>query len=82
MNSGFFKLNWRDLVKTALMLVIGTVLTAVLQGLQAIPPHFPTGPELLVSLKVGGAVGLSYVIRKLLENSDGEFLKKEHNETK
>lgn len=77
MNSSFFSINWRDVSKSALLLLITSVLTTVLTSLQTDPPHVPTLQDLKTALFYGGAAAVSYIIRKLLENSNGDVLKKE-----
>lgn len=69
--SNFFSLNWSDLGKAALMVVITTILSAVLPAVSA--GEFPTGLALLAALKAGVTGGLAYAIKNLLTNSNGSF---------
>jgi hypothetical protein len=70
-----FSWNWKDAGKAAIMLVITTVATAVLQIIES--GSFPTLDQLKTALIVGATAGVSYLIKNFLSNSDGQFLTKE-----
>ena len=76
MNSSFLSLNWMDLLKGLLVAVIGAILTAVYQALQAGTMTF-TWAFFQPILLTGLAAGIAYLIKNFLTNSQGFPLKTE-----
>jgi VIT1/CCC1 family predicted Fe2+/Mn2+ transporter len=71
--SNFLKLNWRDLLKSLLLAVIAAVVTFVYSSIQsgvALDAEF---------LKKAGMVALatvlSYLLKNLFENNEGDLAK-------
>lgn len=73
MFSKFFTWNKFDLIKGAIVLLITTVLSTALQSLEA--GILPTLPQLKAALITGAIASLSYMIKNLLTNVEGKFLK-------
>jgi len=71
MNSGFMKLNWKDVVKGFILAVLMALVTGVYQAIQ-------TGTILwtwvfwqpIVYTAIGA--GLAYLIKNLFQNQDGD----------
>jgi hypothetical protein len=74
MNSNFFNLNWSDLVKGFVMAVLTALLTSVYQVIQS--GALPTLAQLKVSGLAALVAGIAYLIKNLLSNDSGQFLKK------
>lgn len=83
MKSAFLKLNIDDLIKAAVMLILGTVVTALLPILQSIadtgtlPQWAEAGKTLLTAFISGIGFAAVYLLKNLLSNSDDKFLKTE-----
>lgn len=82
MKSTFLSLSKNDLIKGAIIAGIiagGNSLLQILDSyINTKAGHpFPTGPELLFSLKIAGGTALSYLIKNYITNSNDQFLKKE-----
>lgn len=76
MKSGFLNLNWVDLTKGLLVAVIGAILTAVYQAIEAGTLAWTWAfwqPIVLTGL----GAGIAYLIKNFFTNSQDEFLKKE-----
>jgi len=71
--SNIFTLNWADLGKSILLTFLTSLVTAVYQIIQL--GDFPTWEQLLVNIKVAGLAALAYLIKNLLTNDSGEFMK-------
>jgi len=76
MNSNFFSLNWFDLAKGLLVAVIGAILTAVYQAIQAGQLTW-TWAFFQPIVLTGLGAGLAYLIKNFFSNSAGEPLKGE-----
>jgi len=76
MNSNFFSLNWLDLGKGLLVAVIGAILTAVYQAIQAGQLTW-TWAFFQPIVLTGLGAGLAYLIKNFFSNSAGEPLKGE-----
>lgn len=74
MNSNFLNLNLKDFAKGLLLAVITAVLTSVYEV--ASTGDF-SSIDWKVVLSVAGAATLSYLVKNLLTNSDGEPVKTE-----
>ncbi len=76
MKSGFLNLNWGDLAKGLLVAVIGAILTAVYQAIEAGTLAWTWAfwqPIVLTGL----GAGIAYLIKNFFTNSQDEVLKKE-----
>lgn len=76
MKSGFLNLNWTDLAKGLLVAVIGAILTAVYQAIEAGTLAWTWAfwqPIVLAGL----GAGIAYLIKNFFTNSQDEVLKKE-----
>lgn len=73
--SEFLKLNGQDFIKG--LIIAGLV--AVLGSLQTIleAGHLPTGAEWLTIGKMAGAAIISYLLKNLFTNSQGQIAKSE-----
>ena len=73
--SEFMKLNGQDFIKG----IIVAALVAVLGSLQTIleAGHLPTGAEWLNIGKMAGAAIISYLLKNLFTNSQGQIAKPE-----
>jgi hypothetical protein len=71
MNSSFLKLNTKDLFKGALIIVGTAILTAVLPMLQS--GKIPTVDELKVVVLASVSAGITYFVKNLFTNSDGNM---------
>ena len=69
--SDLFKLNWPDVLKSLLMMFITTVLTSIAASIS--DGGLPTGAELLLALKGGLIITLSYLIKNFITNSEGKL---------
>ena len=76
MNSNFLNLNWLDLLKGSLVAIIGAILTAVYQAIQAGAFSFTWAFWQPIVLAGVGA-GLAYLIKNFFSNSSGLPLKAE-----
>lgn len=75
MKSSFGKINARDIVHAFIITFLTTALTGVVQSLDS--GVLPTLANLKQAGILGLTAGLSYAIKVLLENSNGQILKKE-----
>jgi hypothetical protein len=73
-NSRLFSLNWKDIFNGFVSAFIFAVLTQIYQSADA--GVLPTLTQLKASALVGLAAGVSYLIKKFVQNQDGKFLKK------
>jgi hypothetical protein len=71
MNSQFLKLNANDLFKGVLVIVGTAILTAILPMLQS--GKIPTLEELKVVVLASVSAGITYFLKNLLTNSDGNI---------
>ena len=73
MNSKFLKINLEELIKGLIVVVIGSILTALLQVLQT--KGFSFTQDDLLNILVGGTIaGLSYLTKTLLQDEEGNQL--------
>lgn len=70
-----FSWNWKDAGKAAIMLVITTIVTAILQAIEA--GAFPSLTQLKTAFLAGLMAGVAYLIKNFLTTSKDEFLGKE-----
>lgn len=75
MLSKFLSVKWKELGDAALYMVITTLLLSMLPILQ--DKALPTLAEIKGYLEASIAAGLAFVIKTLLSNSEGQFLKRE-----
>lgn len=75
MNSDFLKFNWKDFMKSFVVMIITAILTAILPILQV--GTFPTMLELKGIVGTSLLAGISYLIKNFLTNSRGNILTKE-----
>ena len=73
--SNFLNLNFDDLVKGFIVAFLSTALTGVVSTLDS--GVLPTLAELKTAAIVGLTAGISYLLKNLLTNSQGEILKKD-----
>ena len=73
--SSFFSLGSRDLVNGLVVAFLSSFLTGLVATLEA--GQLPTATELKSSLLVGVAAGVSYLLKNLLTNSQGQLMTKE-----
>jgi hypothetical protein len=71
--SSFLTLNWRDAVNGFVVAFLGTALTGLISTLDA--GTLPTLVELKQAGIVGITAGLSYLLKNLLTNAQGQILK-------
>lgn len=76
MNANFLKLNWMDALKGFIVAVIGAILTAVYQALQAGMIQF-TWVFWQPIVLTGVGAGIAYLIKNIFSNSAGEPFKKD-----
>jgi len=74
--SNFLKINLGDLLKGLLVAVIGAILTAAYEAINAGTIQF-TWVFWQPILYTGLAAGMAYLIKNLFTNSSGDVLKKE-----
>lgn len=74
--SNFFNLNWADVIKGFIVAVVGAILAAVYQAIQAGTINFTWVFWQPIVLSGVGA-GIAYLIKNVFTNSAGEPLKKE-----
>ena len=67
--------NWRDLLHAFIITFLSSSLTGLIQVLDS--GMLPTLASMKVHAVVGLTAGLSYVLKVLLENSNGQFMKGE-----
>ena len=75
--SDFFKLNFFDLFKGALVAGLFVVLQAILSVFES--GALPDGASLLTFLKAGAIAAGAYLIKQIFTNSNGELAKPEGN---
>lgn len=75
MNSPFLKLNSSDLLKGSLVIAGTALLTAVLPMLQS--GRIPTVEDLKIIVLAAVSAGVTYFLKNLFTNSDGEIGKTE-----
>ena len=71
-----FSLGSRDLVNGLVVAFLSSFLTGLVATLEA--GQLPTATELKSSLLVGLAAGISYLLKNLLTNSQGQLLSSEN----
>jgi hypothetical protein len=71
--SSIFTINWADLGKAIVVLFITTFLGIIALSLEA--GKFPTSVELLKALHTAALATLSYLVKNILTNNQGQFLK-------
>lgn len=71
----FGSLNLRDLVNGFVVAFLAAALTGLITSLDS--GHLPTLNEIKAFGLVGLTAGLSYVLKNVLTNSNGQLLKKE-----
>jgi len=74
-NSKFLRINMRDLAHGFLMAFLTASLTGIIEVLNT--GQLPTVSSIKAHAIIGLTAGLSYVLKAVLENSGGKFLKKE-----
>jgi hypothetical protein len=77
-NSKFLTLGMNDFIKGILMAIGTAILTAIYPIIQS--GVLPTWPELKVILLSGLAAGITYLLKNLLTNSNGNLAKLESKE--
>lgn len=75
MKSQKWALNVRDYLHSALMVAAGAVVDAIIPMLQT--GAFPSKEKLLSSLQIGLGIGLAYLLKNLVQNSNGQITKPE-----
>lgn len=73
--SSYNKLNWRDILHAFIMAFVTSSLTGIIELMQS--GHLPTFASVKVHAVIGLTAGLSYVLKVLKENSNGQLFKKE-----
>lgn len=73
--SNFLNLNWKDLGKGLLLTVLTTLFSGL--GVYFSQNSLPTWPEFEVILISSGGASISYLLKNLMTNSQGQFLKSE-----
>lgn len=73
MNSVFLKLGVQDYAKGVITAFVSAVLTGVYTALSTIPPHLDWKQIGIV----GATAGVSYLIKNVFTNSEGQILAKE-----
>lgn len=73
MNSTFLSLNLQDLIKGLIMAVLGTVLTIVYDVVQTGSLTF----DWKQIATAAATTAIAYLLKNLVSNSAGQFLKKE-----
>ena len=68
--------NWRDLLHAFIITFLSSSLTGLIQVLDS--GMLPTLGSMKVHAVIGLTAGLSYVLKVLLENSKGQFMKGEN----
>lgn len=71
--SNIFTLNWADLGKGVVMAILGAFLTSIYAIFQA--GALPTLADLHVAGIAAAITGGSYLLKNLLTNNEGSFLK-------
>jgi len=69
------RFNWRDLLHTFIITFLSSSLTGLTQLLDS--GNLPTLADMKVHAVIGLTAGLSYMLKVLLENSNGQFMKGE-----
>lgn len=75
-DAGIFSLNWKDVGKATLMLFITTVVSGLIQGIEA--GAFPTWVQIKSSLLVGATAAVAYFLKNFLTNNEDKFLTKDN----
>jgi hypothetical protein len=73
-NSKFLKLNIFDFIKGLMVTIVIAILTALLQMLTNNPPLIDYSQICIVAI----SAGISYLLKKLSTNSNGELFKSEN----
>jgi len=73
--STFLSLNLRDLMNGFIVAFLATALTSVITTLDT--GAFPSIAEIKSAVVIGLTAGISYVLKNVLENSQGQLLKKD-----
>lgn len=73
--SSFGKLNLRDAINGCIVAAVAAILSALVDTLQN--GQFPDGQQLKSIGLIGLTAGLSYLVKNLFSNSQGEVLQKE-----
>lgn len=73
MNSNFFKINWLDLFKAAILFFLTIVVQWAYAALHAAATggDLPTWVQILAELKVAGITTGAYLLKQLFSGSDG-----------
>ena len=74
-NSNFLNLNLNDVLKGVVVAFLSTALVSVVDILNA--GHLPGAEELKVAASVGLAAAVSYLLKNLFTNSQGNLFKGE-----
>jgi hypothetical protein len=74
MNSSIFSLNWGDFGKGLIVAFLTAFLATIGQAVEL--GQLPTLPMLKVAAIAGATAGIAYIIKNLLSNDEGKFLKK------
>lgn len=75
MKSIFLSLNWKDAINGLIVTFLASSLTGVINILDG--GKLPALTDLKAAGIIGLTAGLSYLLKNLLTNSQGEILKKE-----
>lgn len=70
--SSFFSLGSRDLINGLVVAFLSSFLTGLIATLES--GQFPSVEKLKSSLLVGLAAGISYLLKNLLTNSQGQLM--------
>ena len=76
MRKPFLKIGIKDAIKGVVVSIFSTIVASLVTSINsgALPSNMHDVKPILLS---GAAAGLGYLGKNILENSDGEFLKKE-----
>ena len=75
MNSKFLTLNWKDAINGFIVAFLTAALSGVIQSLDG--GILPSIEQLKSSGLIGLTAGLSYLLKNIFTNSNGEILKSE-----
>jgi hypothetical protein len=73
--SSFGKFNWRDLLHGFVVAFLTASCTGLLETINS--GHLPTIVSIKVHAQIGLTAGIGYVLKVVLENSNGQLLKKD-----
>ena len=74
-----FTLSLRDWTHGFITAFLGATLTSILEVVSK--ECLPTIDDVIMHIKIGLCAGIAYLIKKLLSNSEGKFMKREPKNT-